>query len=197
MMGMLTSETPALPVALAELKAFLRVSVSEEDALLTAQLRAAVELCEAFTGRALIKREVREVLPATAVRLRLAATPVRAIESVAALDDDGATTPLEPDFFATEVDAAGDGWVRSFSSAAKRCQVTYLAGMAADWNGVPEMLRHGIVRLAAQYYLRRGEAADGAPPAAVTALWRPWRRLSIGSGRSGPQDRDQANVRAI
>jgi uncharacterized phiE125 gp8 family phage protein len=185
MMGMTSSETPALPVALAELKAFLRVSVSDEDALLIALLRAAVELCEAFTGRALIEREVQEVVPASTVRIRLAAAPVRAIESVAALDDAGTPTALEADAFAAEVDASGEGRVSVRSPPARRLLITYQAGMAADWNGVPEMLRHGIVRLAAQYFLQRGETSDGAPPAAVTALWRPWRRLSIGGSPRG------------
>jgi uncharacterized phiE125 gp8 family phage protein len=196
MMGMTISETPALPVALAELKAFLRVSVSDEDALLTAQLRAAVELCEAFTGRALIERQVHEMVPAAIARIRLGTAPVRAIESVAAVDDAGNLAALETDAFVAEIDANGDGWVRPRGPPTGRLQVTYRAGIAADWNGVPEMLRHGIVRLAGQYYLRRGDTSDGAPPAAVTALWRPWRRLSIG-GQSGRATEDQSNVRAI
>jgi uncharacterized phiE125 gp8 family phage protein len=197
MMGMTTSETPVLPVALAELKAFLRVSVSEEDALLAAQMRAAVELCEAFTGRALIERDVQEVVPASAGRIRLSVAPVREIASVAALDDAGNPEPLEADAFSAEIDAGGEGWVLLRRPATRRLRISYLAGMAADWNGVPEMLRHGIVRLAAQYYLRRGESPDEVLPAAVTALWRPWRRLSIGGSQSGPRNRDQTDVRTI
>ena len=196
-MGMTTSETVMLPVALAELKAVLRVSVSDEDALLAAQLRAAVELCEAFTGRALLERDVEEVVPASTGRIRLAAGPVRAIAGVAAMDDAGNVEALEAEAFSAEIDAGGEGWIVLRGPAERRLQVSYRAGMAADWNGVPEMLRHGIVRLAAQYYLQRGEASDGAPPAAVTALWRPWRRLSIGCGPSGPRNRDQADVRTI
>ena len=65
------------------------------------------------------------------------------------------------------------------ATEATRLRVAYRVGMAPDWNGVPEMLRHGIVRLAAQYYLRRGESGEIEVPAAVTALWRPWRRLRL------------------
>lgn len=179
-MGVTTSETPALPVALSELKAFLRISVGDEDALLAGFVRAAAELCEAFTGRALIDRAVEEMVVASTARTRLTAGPVRAIESVAAVDQAGEATVLDADAFTTDVDAAGDGWVRlGAATEAKRLRVTYRAGMAADWNGIPEMLRHGIVRLAAQYYLRRGEGRDAEMPAAVTALWRPWRRLRL------------------
>jgi len=177
-MGIIVSETPALPVALAELKAFLRISVSDEDALLAGLVRAAAELCEAFTGRALIERTVAEVAAAATVRIRLGAGPVRAIDGVASLDEDGTAVPLEAAAFTAEVDAGGEGWVTLHGSIeTRRLRIAYRAGMAADWNGVPEMLRHGIVRLAAQYYLRRGETKDVEVPAAVTALWRPWRRL--------------------
>jgi uncharacterized phiE125 gp8 family phage protein len=194
-MGVATSETPALPVALAELKAFLRISVSDEDALLAGLVRAAAELCEAFTGRALIERAVEDMIAASTVRARLTAGPVRTIEAVAAIDGAGAATALGEDDFAAEIDAGGDGWVTLRAPIeAKRLRVTYRAGMAADWNGVPEMLRHGILRLAAQYYLRRGEARDADVPAAVTALWRPWRRLPFGSARSGRPRQDQAHV---
>jgi uncharacterized phiE125 gp8 family phage protein len=51
--------------------------------------------------------------------------------------------------------------------------------MATDPNGLPEALRHGIVRLAAHLYSHRDEAEQAGPPAAVTALWRPWRRLRL------------------
>jgi uncharacterized phiE125 gp8 family phage protein len=179
-MGVLHSETPALPVALDELRAFLRISVDEEDALLAGFVRAAVEHCEAFTDRALIERSVEELVAVSTIRVRLGVGPVREIESVAAIDEAGGATPLDAEAVSTEIDAAGEGWVRlRRAMEAKRLRVAYRAGMAADWNGIPEMLRHGIVRLAAHHYLRRGEAQDCGVPAAVTALWRPWRRLRL------------------
>ena len=183
---MVIGETPALPVALAELKAYLRISVSDEDALLAGLVRAAAELCEAFTGRALIDRAVEELMPASSARSRLGAGPVRAIESVATIDDTGDATLLDAGAYATEIDAAGEGWVRLHQTdEARRLRVAYRIGMADDWNGVPEMLRHGIIRLAAQYYLRRGDPTEVEVPAAVTALWRPWRRLPFGSALGG------------
>ena len=180
-MGVTTSEIPALPVALAELKSFLRISVSEEDALLAGLVRAAGELCEAFTGRALIDRAVVEVMPPLTGRIRLSAGPVRSIDGVATVDETGTETPLGADAFTADVGAGGEGRVTLHGPTdPKRMRVHYRVGMAADWNGVPEMLRHGIIRLAAQYYLRRGESGEAEVPAAVTALWRPWRRLRLG-----------------
>ena len=179
-MGVLQSETPVLPVPLSEVKAFLRISVGDEDALLAGFVRAAVELCESFTGRALIERTVAEMVAAATVRTRLTGAPVRAVESVATIDQAGEATLLDAEAYTAEVDAAGEGWVRLRAATdAKRLRVTYRAGLAADWNGIPEMLRHGIVRQAAHLYQRRGEAEDAGMPAAVTALWRRWRRLRL------------------
>lgn len=183
-MGKISAEAPPLPIALAELKALLRVTVGDEDALLAGLARAAADMCEAFTARALIDRAVEEVLAASPAWTRLGAAPVRSIEGVAALDEDGSASPLAADAYAIDVDAAGDGWVRALdANGAKRVVASYRAGMAADPNGLPEALRHGIVRLAAHLYSHRDEAAPPSPPAAVTALWRPWRRLPFGAAQ--------------
>lgn len=180
-MGAVTAAAPAAPVLLAELKAFVRIATSEEDALLAGFVRAATDMCEAFIGRALLRRETSETLAAGTCWMRLAASPVSAIEGLAALAADGAATPLAADTYAIDTDAAGEGWVRLLRPIAeRRVRVTYQAGMAADLNGVPEALRHGIVRLAAHLYAAREGDGEAAPPAAVTALWGPWRRLRLG-----------------
>jgi uncharacterized phiE125 gp8 family phage protein len=181
-MGALVAAAPAAPVSPIELKAFLRLGTSEEDALLASLLRAAADTCEAFTGRALLVREVKEILPASSVWARLGASPVGSIQGVEILAQDGAAVALAPGDYGIDIDAAGDGWVRLLRSGdERRMRVTYTAGMAGDPNGVPESLRHGIVRLAAHLYANRdaGIQSGAAPPAAVTALWRPWRRLRI------------------
>jgi uncharacterized phiE125 gp8 family phage protein len=177
-MGTIAAEAPAAPVPLAELKAFLRIATSEEDALLAAMVRAAADTCEAFTGRALLVRAVEEMLPASRAWTRLGLAPVAAIEAVALVGADGAAAPLAMPDYAIDIDAAGEGWVRLLIGLEpKRVRVSYRAGLAADPNGLPEALRHGIVRLAAHLYVSR-DRPDG-PPAAVTALWRPWRRLRL------------------
>ena len=54
------------------------------------------------------------------------------------------------------------------------------AGLAADWAGLPDGLRHGVIRLAAHHYRERDAASAAAsPPAAVAALWRPWRAMRL------------------
>jgi uncharacterized phiE125 gp8 family phage protein len=179
-MGTMIAEAPTAPVQLAEVKAFLRIGTSEEDALLAGLVRAAADTCEAFTGRALLLRGVQEMLPASRAWTRLGTAPVAAIEAVALIGADGAATPLTAQDYAIDIDAAGEGWVRLLLGIEpKRIRVDYHAGMAAHANGLPEALRHGIVRLAAHLYTHRAEPDAAGPPAAVTALWQPWRRLRL------------------
>jgi len=176
-MAAVTMEAPPAAVALGEVKAFLRIATSDEDALIAGFVRSASAACEAFTGLALVEREVRETVVPGAWR-RLGVAPVRAIEDVAAVAADGSETALASDAYRIDIDAAGEGWVRA-TSEERRARVAYTAGLAADWNGVPEPLRQGIVRLAAHLYAVRGET-EAVPPASVAALWRPWRRVRLG-----------------
>jgi uncharacterized phiE125 gp8 family phage protein len=174
---MIVIEEPPAPAAtLAEVKAFLRIGHDGEDELLGALIAAASGTCEQFTRRALIVREAIETLPGTGAWTRLGLAPVMAITGVAADD-----VPLAPVDYAIDIDAAGDGWVRlSRPIGTGRVSVAYRAGMAADPGRLPEALRHGIVRLAAHLYTMRDGSGAQEPPAAVTALWRPWRRLRLG-----------------
>ena len=105
---------------------------------------------------------------------------MRGIDGVEAIDAAGAAAALPADAYAIDIDAAGDGWVRVLRAAgAKRVRVTYSAGMAIEIEALPEALRHGVVRLAAHLYTHRDRQDGAGPPAAVTALWRPWRRLRL------------------
>jgi uncharacterized phiE125 gp8 family phage protein len=172
---------PALTAAAAEAKTYLRVAGAGEDALIERLVASACGLCEAFTGRWLLARQGTETIFAGGSWQRLSATPVRAILGAEGVPAEGAPFALAAGAFAIDIDAHGDGWVRIIDAApARRVRVQFEAGMAADWAGVPEPLRQGIVRLTAHLFTHRSDAREGAPPAAVTALWRPWRRLPFG-----------------
>jgi uncharacterized phiE125 gp8 family phage protein len=176
-------DAPALATAAAEAKAYLRVEGAHEDALIERLTDSATALCEAFVGQWLVAREGAEMLPVRNSWQRLTAYPATAILGVDAIDESGGTTALPSSAYAVDIDAAGGGWVRIVDgAAARRARVRFEAGLAADWEHVPEPLRQGVVRLIAHLYTQRSAEAGG-PPAAVTALWRPWRRLSFGERR--------------
>lgn len=172
-------ENAALAGSLAELKAYLRIETGDEDAVLAGLLRSAAALCEQFVGQWLIQRDAHETVPGERRWQRLGARPVVAIGSVEAIDIDGMATPLLPDAYAIDIDASGDGWVRAMQpDAGQRLAVRYRAGMAPELNGLPEPIRQGVIRLAAEHFIARG-TEGGSPPAVVSALWRPWRRMRL------------------
>lgn len=176
---MLTEIAPAPvePVSVGELKAYLRLDGSAEDAVLAGFIRTARTMCEAFTGVMLVVRGFRETVAAIGRPRRLSAAPLVGVDAVEKLDQGGAA-------------AAVDGWKLSYRDDGSGAieapatdgplRITYRAGIADDWNGVPEALRQGIIRLAAHLYSYRDDPGDKGPPAAVAALWRPWRRLRLG-----------------
>lgn len=171
---------PASADSLVDTKAYLRLEDAGEDAPLTRLIAAATALCEGFTGIVLIVRAATETVPACGAWRRLTLTPVTAIADVEGRAGAGDPFALAMDAYAIDIDAAGDGWVRVASPGpATRATVRYTTGLASDWAGLPEPIRQGIVRLAAHFYSHRDAADEAGPPAAVAALWRPWRRMRL------------------
>lgn len=175
--------TPAAlsPGALAELKDWLGITTAGDDAQLTALLRAALELCEDFTAAMPLQQICEEILPVTSGWQVLTARPVQAITAVDGIPAEGARFALPIANYAIELDADGGGRVRVTNPGiAGRIAVRFSAGLSPDWASLPEALRHGVLRFAAfQHRQREGDAALALPPAAVAALWRPWRRLRL------------------
>lgn len=171
------------PEAAGAAKQYLRVERPDEDGLIGSLAQAAAELCETFTGQALLARGFVETMPASRAWQRLSRTPVRAITSVEAVPAEGPAQPLAIGLHAIDIDSNAEGWVRLTGPIeARRIKVGYQAGAAGAWADLPAPLRHGILRLAAHLYTVR--VAEGARtpdplPAAVAALWRPYRRLRL------------------
>src|SRR3546814_14688073 len=102
---------------------------------------------------------------------------------VTGLPAEGAVFALPIGAYGVDIDGNGDGWVRvTASGAAGRVDVTFMAGVAPDWAGLPEAIRQGVVRLAAHMFAQRG-GEGSAPPAVVGGTWRPWRGRGVGTGR--------------
>ena len=169
------------PEALGELKQWLALTGAREDAMLERLIGAALELCEGFTGQLPLAATCEEVLGVASGWKLLTTRPIQAILSVEGIPAEGARGPLAADAYAIELDSDGGARVRVTNpGAAGRIAVRFVAGLAPTWSGLPESLRHGVIRLAAhQHRARETSAADPVPPAAVTALWRPWRRMRL------------------
>ncbi|GGO92840.1 head-tail connector protein [Stakelama pacifica] len=171
---------PAAAIAAARDAAavYLRDGSSVNQARIEAIAGAALSLAEAFTGQALMLREHVAVLPVTGEWMPLPTAPVAAVTQVAGLPAEGAAFALPVGAYAVDVDARGEGWVRVIAPGiAGRVQVTFSAGLSPDWEHLPHAIRQGVVLLIA--HLSDERSADDPPPAAVTALWRPFRRMRL------------------
>ena len=164
----------AVPVSVvtglvAAAREYARVGDGVDAALLATLAEAAVVTAEAFCGEAIVRRTFRATLAPAIGWRRLPVVPVRSIDAVT--DGDGVALAVEA--YAIDIDADGAGWVR----AGGMVKVSYTAGCAASWGAVPMPLAQGLAMLVAHLF-GRAEAAS-LPPAAVAALWRPFRRLHL------------------
>lgn len=174
------SAVPAACVAelVAAARGYLRLQDGVEAALLARLAAAAFGLAEQFCGVAVVQRLHEDVLTVAPGWQRLSARPVTAIAGLTALPVGAAPFVLAVDAYAVDIDAGGDGWVRVPGTVGTgRVAVSYSAGLAADWAAVPAPVAQGLVLLVAHLFEDR--AGAGAPPAAVAALWRPFRRLQL------------------
>ncbi len=139
--------------------AYLRIGEAG-DAVLVRAAATALALAEAFCGQLLIVRACEQRVAAGGGWQRLANLPVRSIA-------------LAAEAGAMDIDVHGIGWVRLSAATG----VQYSAGLAAAWEALPEPVMQGVVLLAAHLFEHR--EGDATPPAAVAALWRPYRRMRL------------------
>ncbi|MGR6330432.1 head-tail connector protein [Sphingomonas sp. XXL09] len=164
----------AVAGAAAAVGQYLRV---EPDAVLTGCAATALAIAEAFCGAAWIRRGRTATIGAGSGWQRLPFAPVAAIETVTGLPAEGAAFALAAEAYAIDIDGDGVGWVRVIApGAAGRVRVAYTAG-AGGWETVPPPVAQGVVLLATHLFEHR--EGDAMPPAAVAALWRPYRQLRL------------------
>lgn len=181
---MAESPTPGdAPVSLNEARGWLRLGATIDDAVVAGLVRAATNICEAFIGQWLVIRAVEELLPLKNGVVQPGARPVVAIDGVTLLLPGGEEVALGDGDYRTTV--GRDGTARATLDdprGAARVRVAYRAGIAEGANGIPEAIRQGIVRMTQHLHEAR-DGAGAAPPAAIAALWQPWRRLTLGGGQ--------------
>ena len=202
--------TPAAlpPTALAELKDWLGITTTFDDAPLSALLATALDVCADFTGQMPLVCQVEEMLPlptnwrqippvgdwqhrsypadwrAGPCRPgwhQLVTRPVRSLDGLSGVGADGSRVAFVIGNYEARIDAEGGCCVRVIEPAQfVRAVASLTVGIATDWSHLPVPLRHGIIRLAAhQHRTRETPGADALPPSSVAALWRPWRRVRL------------------
>lgn len=166
--------------ALDNLKRWLAISRSGEDALLINLLASSLALCETFTGQVPVEQVFEERVPPTFGMHSLTTRPVQSLVSAELIQQGGARVALEDSDFVFEIDASGMACLElSKELEGRAVALSFLAGIAPDWTSLPSALKQGAVRLAAYHYRDRDSQQTTPPPASITALWRPWRAIRI------------------
>ena len=172
----------AIAATVAEARGVLRSEGSAEQALLERLAASAIRVGEAFTGMLFVTRGVEDMRGVGAEWQVLSQAPVTAIGAVSGLAPGVAPVVLPMADYAVDIDADGCGWIRVLrAGTATRVAVTYSAGLAATWDAVPVPLAQGVAALIAHLFDDRTGTAQ--PPAAVAALWRPFRRVRLAAER--------------
>lgn len=178
----LTLMTPPTgePVALAALKAHLRLTDTREDSLVAGLGVAARQLVEAQAGLALMQQSWRYDVDATKLsgeaEIDLPLAPFIRIETVRQISAHGVTTDLP--LASYDVIAGDVGRVKIIhpSIDARRFVIEFTVGWAAA-DDVPENLRLAIRQLTALWFENR--ETEGLSNIGVAALIAPWRRVRV------------------
>lgn len=174
-MGWVELASPAsAPVDLDLLKDHLRVTSSDEDALVEVYAKAAGQLFEAKTNRRLISRSFRldlESFPSQAdpCGIELPFAPVSSVTHVRYYDTAGVLQTWSSSEYLLDATshfprvrvAPNYVYPAVQSERANAVQVTFVAGYGEDYEDVPEGIRLGVFFLAAHAYTTRVPVANG------------------------------------
>lgn len=180
------------PVAIEELRQFLRVAHEEDDALIARLARAARERVEEETGRALLPQswrmaaDVEEGRCASGFRVfALRRPPYLSFIEARIVRDDGTSVALSPDDVRVDAER-GEVWLRidaallAVRRAWRPVEIVWRAGYA-DEDAVPDAVKTAILLMTASSYERRDAvgAPEAAKPAGVYALLAPFRDVRL------------------
>ena len=165
-----TAEPAALAVNFAELKAHLRLTSNDEDTLLDTYARAAIDLVEARTQRAMISRTFRyeaDTFPDGEIKLPLA--PLVSVQSVQYYDTAGTLTTWAGSNYTTDatsllgrvVPALGVVYPSTELGRPGAVRVNFTAGYGAAYTNVPAGLRMVVLFLAGHFFTHRVPVMPG------------------------------------
>jgi len=172
------------PVTLAEAKAHLRVDISNDDALITAQIVAARNMAEAITHRAFVTQTWDLYLDSWPSRaLQLPFPPLQSVTSVKYYSDSAAEQTLTGSNYQVDIASepgrliliSGSSWPGDSLRDANGVIVRFVAGygLAA---AVPQIFKQAILLIVGQFYENRENAMPmrlaEAPMAAMALLWQ-------------------------
>ncbi len=177
------------PLTLAEVKEFLRVDHSDDDATLAIFIAAARQLCESYTRLALLPTTFEEYFDdfpqytgTYKDEIRLSRSPVSAVTYVKYIDGNETTITASASDYKTDLISQparispDNGWFGTYETI-NAVFIRYVAGYA-NAASVPAPLKHGMLLVIGDMYENRTDSVKRLPTAAEY-LWNPYRVFSF------------------
>jgi uncharacterized phiE125 gp8 family phage protein len=177
------------PLTLAEVKEFLRVDHSDDDATLAIFIAAARQLCESYTRLALMPTTFEEYFDDFPTysgdykdEIHLSRSPVSAVTYVKYIDGNETTITANAADYKTDLISRparispDNGWFGTYETI-NAVFIRYVAGFA-DAASVPAPLKHGMLLIIGDMYENRTDSVKRLPTAAEY-LWNPYRVFSF------------------
>lgn len=172
----------SLPVSVAEAKAHLRVTSSDEDTLIELYLRAAIRRVEQYCNISLLTSTVTEIFPSFPDEMQpfdLSVQPATAVTSLSynTTDATGVFTTISGANYITEFDhnkaqiKPVTSW--DYDGTVLQVKVIYQAGYA-NAAAVPANLKVAILLILADFYENRTDADAVQINRAAIALMQPY-----------------------
>jgi len=179
-----------LPVTVDECKRDLRMTASDQDALIQDLIVAAVDYCDGSFGllnRALITQTWKMVVPELKSCFEIPLTPVVSISSASYYDESNDLQSYDPanyivtgDNDRAMIDLAGTATLPGTYDRPDAVSITFVAGYGAAGD-VPSSIRMAIRLLVSHWFESPIDANGGmAMPAAVEALLSNYKRGFVG-----------------
>jgi uncharacterized phiE125 gp8 family phage protein len=150
------------PISVEEFRAFVRFDSPAEDSLIAELITAARETAEKFTRRSFITTQWLLKLDGFGWfrKWRLHRSPVRSIDSITYIDDDGAEQTVDPDKYSIQglthlVRNRDYSWPSTDLNRTGTVSIAFTAGYGDDPQDVPATIRAALKFLVSHYWETR------------------------------------------
>jgi uncharacterized phiE125 gp8 family phage protein len=184
----LTTPPAAEPVLLADAKAHLRVTHSDDDAYITKLIAAARRAIEQRTGLRLITQGWSLFIDCwpQSPAVSLLTAPVQAITDVITFGEDDTPATLDPAHYYLDAASVPARAVLRHGRTPPRggrpinsIAIRFTAGFGATPDAVPAELRQAMLLTIAHWFDHRGEGDGGSLPLSAITLLEPFRTLRL------------------
>lgn len=153
------------PITLAEAKTYLRVDITDDDALIDALITSAREYCESVTGRALGTEKwelALEDFPSDRDYIELPRPPLQSVDSLVYRNSKGETFSIDPANVIYDYDSEPGRIVLAYNRywpiyipfPARAVSIAFTAGYSAT-NLMPVSIKQAMLLLIGQWYENR------------------------------------------